>query len=299
MNGIVLVVDDSPENLSLIMNILENSGFTTLVSQSAKNALSILLDVDVDLVLLDALMPETNGFEMCTQMKQMPELCDIPVIFMTGLSEQKHIVQAFDVGSVDYIIKPIQPPELLARVQTHLKNARTTRSIYRAIDFSGHHFLAVNKQGKILWFTPQVPLILDDTLIAESSYLPEDILHWYQHCQIEPTIAEVCYKYPNKSKNINVNLIFMGQPEPEEFLIRLTVSKEGNEIASLQKRLNLTAREAEVLFWISKGKTNRDIAEILSISHRTVNKHLEQAYVKIGVENRASATARVLQALLV
>lgn len=91
----------------------------------------------------------------------------------------------------------------------------------------------------------------------------------------------------------------MGQPEPEEFLIRLTVSKEGNEIASLQKRLNLTAREAEVLFWISKGKTNRDIAEILSISHRTVNKHLEQAYVKIGVENRASATARVLQALLV
>ncbi len=299
MNGIVLVVDDNSENLSLVMNILENGGFTTLVSQSAENALSILLEVDIDLVLLDALMPETDGFQMCKQMKKIPEYRDIPVIFMTGLSEQKDIVQAFNAGSVDYIIKPIQPAELLARVQTHLKNARTTRSVYRAIDFSGRHFLAMNEHGKVLWFTPQVPSMLSYALVVGNSYLPEDILRWYQRCMTEPTMVEPYYKYLNKEQNLNVNLAYMGQPEPGEFLLRLTVAKEGDEIVSLQKRLNLTAREAEVLFWIAKGKTNRDIAEILSISHRTVNKHLEQSYIKIGVENRAAATARVLQTLLI
>lgn len=299
MNGIVLVVDDNPENLSLVMNILENGRFTVLVSQSAENAFSILLEVDVDLVLLDALMPKTDGFQMCEKMKKIPKFYDIPVIFMTGLSEQKNIVQAFNAGSVDYIIKPIQPAELLARVQTHLKNSRTTRSIYRAIDFSGRHFLAMDEHGKILWFTPQVPSMLDCTLVVGSSSLPENISRWYQRCMTEPTTIEPYYKYTNNCQNLNVNLAYMGQPEPGEFLIRLTVEKEGDKIISLQKRLNLTAREAEVLFWIAKGKTNRDIAEILSISHRTVNKHLEQSYIKIGVENRAAATARVLQTLLI
>lgn len=299
MNGIVLVVDDSPENLSLVMNILENGGFTTLLSQSAEHALSILLEVDVDLVLLDALMPEIDGFQMCTEMKKMPKYHDIPVIFMTGLSEQKDIVQAFNVGSVDYIIKPIQPAELLARVQTHLKNARTTRAVYRAIDFSGRHFLAMDEHGKILWFTPQVPCMLDYTLAVGSSSLPEDIVRWYQRCITEPITVEPYYKYTNKNQNFNVNLAYMGQPDAGEFLLRLTIEKDDDKIISLQKRLNLTAREAEVLFWIAKGKTNRDIAEILSISHRTVNKHLEQSYIKIGVENRAAATARVLQALFI
>lgn len=298
MSGIVLVVDDNPESLSLMMNILENGGFTALISQSAENALSILMEIDIDLVLLDALMPGIDGFQMCQRMKEMPKCTDIPVIFMTGLSGQKDIVQAFDSGSVDYIIKPIKPAELLARVQTHMRNAQTTRSVYRAIDFSGRHFLAVNSHGLILWFTPQVPPMLDYAFVAQESYLPESLLRWFQRCMEESGNIALHYRYTSRNNNLNVDLTLMGQPETEEFLIRLNVAKEGYEIASLQKNLNLTTREAEVLFWLSKGKTNRDIAEILSISHRTVNKHLEQSYIKIGVENRAGAAARVLQTLL-
>lgn len=298
MTNIILVVDDEPTNLSLATDVLDSGGFTVLVSQSAENALSILGEIDVDLVLLDAMMPGTNGFQMCQIMKKTPEYRDIPVIFMTGLSGQKDIVQAFDAGSVDYIIKPIQPAELLARVKTHLKNAQNTKYVFRAIDFSGHHFLASDETGNLLWFTPQIPTMLDHTLTKGIPCLPKDAMQWLLSCIQEPSLADVRYRQPGRNDDFDVELSFMGQPDPGEYLIRLSIAKKGQEIACLQKRLGLTLREAEVLFWIAKGKTNRDIAEILSISHRTVNKHLEQSYVKIGVENRAAATARVLQALL-
>ena len=89
----------------------------------------------------------------------------------------------------------------------------------------------------------------------------------------------------------------MGQTRPGEYLLRLTAIQHKREEFILRERLNLTMREAEVLLWLGRGKTNRDIADILSISPRTINKHLEQVYTKIGVENRASATAVVMNAL--
>ncbi|MCH4092350.1 response regulator transcription factor [Acetobacter sp.] len=296
MTSIVLVVDDEPVNLSLATDILEAGGFTVLVAQSADDGLAILADVPVDLVLLDAVMPGKDGFQMCRIMKTIPDYCDIPVIFMTGLSGQDDIVLAFEAGSVDYIIKPIQPAELLARTRTHLDNARKTKNIFRAINFSGRHFLATDREGVVQWFSPQVPAIIGSGAAHDATpKLSADTLRWLLTCINTSSSVDTSYRQQDTEYGIEFN--FMGQSESDEFLVRLTVVRDGQDITCLQVKLGLTVREAEVLFWVAKGKTNRDIAEILSISHRTVNKHLEQVYIKIGVENRAAATARVLQAL--
>lgn len=298
MTSIMLVVDDEPVNLSLATDILESGGFTVLVAQSADDGLAILADVPVDLVLLDAVMPGKDGFQMCRIMKAVPDYRDIPVIFMTGLSGQDDIVLAFETGSVDYIVKPIKPAELLARTRTHLDNAQKTKKIFRAINFSGRHFLATDREGVVQWFSPQVPSIIGNTAAYGTTLnLPADTLCWLLACINTPSSVDVSYRQQDTDVEHGVEFSFMGQPEPNEYLVRLAVVRDGQDITCLQIRLGLTVREAEVLFWVAKGKTNRDIAEILSISHRTINKHLEQIYIKIGVENRTAATARVLHAL--
>jgi DNA-binding CsgD family transcriptional regulator len=94
-----------------------------------------------------------------------------------------------------------------------------------------------------------------------------------------------------------LELSFLSSLGPDELLFRLTELNEGADEGLLQKRLELTTREAQVLLWISRGKSNREIGEILNISPRTVNKHLEQVFVKLGVENRAAAAARAVNCL--
>jgi DNA-binding CsgD family transcriptional regulator len=94
-----------------------------------------------------------------------------------------------------------------------------------------------------------------------------------------------------------VELSFLSSIGPEELLFRLAEITAGGDEQLLQQTLQLTSREAEVLLWLSRGKSNREIGEILHISPRTVNKHLEQIFIKLGVENRASAAARAVRAL--
>jgi len=92
-----------------------------------------------------------------------------------------------------------------------------------------------------------------------------------------------------------VQLHPLGRVGPDENLFRVTAEDEAGQIKALQDRFELTLREAEVLIWIAKGKSNKDIGEILGLSPRTVNKHLEQIFVKLGVENRASAAVRAAE----
>ncbi len=94
-----------------------------------------------------------------------------------------------------------------------------------------------------------------------------------------------------------LQLAFLGAIGPDEYLFRLTAANQRSDDAVLRQRFSLTQRESEVLLWIAKGKANRDIGEILGLSARTVNKHLEQIYVKLGVENRASAAVKATHVL--
>lgn len=128
----ILVVDDNPTNLSVISDHLMQSGYRVLMARDGTKALERAATVRPDLILLDVLMPGIDGYETCRRLKLHPELQLIPVIFMTALSDTADKVKAFSVGGVDYITKPFQQAEVLARVQTHLELQKRARDLQNA-----------------------------------------------------------------------------------------------------------------------------------------------------------------------
>lgn len=188
----VLVVDDAPASLGFLCEALAAEGWQVQFADSGAAALRALRAAPPAAVLLDAVMPGLSGFAVCERIRGDPRLNNVPVIFMTGLADTAHVLEAFACGAVDYVTKPLRVAEVLARLRTHARNARLSQA------------------------GPAAPPL-------------------------------------------------RGAP--------------------------LTTREAEILGWIAKGKTNRDIADILGISPRTVGKHLEHLFEKLGVETRAAAAA--------
>ena len=122
--GVVLIVDDTPDNLALLSDALNDAGYMVLVALDGLSALNRIERRRPDLILLDAMMPGLDGFETCRRIKAQPESADIPVLFMTALTESRHVVQGFEVGGSDYVTKPIQIDEVLARVAAHLRTSR-------------------------------------------------------------------------------------------------------------------------------------------------------------------------------
>jgi DNA-binding NarL/FixJ family response regulator len=238
-------------------------------------------------------MPGMDGFETCRRLKRDAGLSNVPVIFMTGLAETEHIVAGLEAGGVDYVTKPIVIEEMLARIRVHLANARLTQSARAALDVSGRYLLAVSRQGKIMWATPQAQKLLSDKLAAgtdEELALPQPMLEWLEQAQKGKAGSKTTgmASFPNDEQ---LRLQYMGKLGPNEFLLRLARDTSTNLPEEFSSELGLTTREGEVLSWLSKGKTNRDIAQILGLSPRTVDKHLEQIYAKLGVENRTAAAA--------
>ncbi|HWX59911.1 response regulator transcription factor [Bradyrhizobium sp.] len=289
---VALVVDDSPETLRLLTDALDGAGMTVMVALDGAAAMRIVDQITPDIILLDAVMPGMDGFETCRRLKREAGLSNTPVIFMTGLAETEHIVRGLEAGGVDYVTKPIVIEEMLARIRVHLANARLTQSARAALDVSGRFLLAVNRSGKIMWATPQAQKLLADSLSPASGdelALPEPLQQWLEHAQKAKSGAKTpATPLPDHPE---LKLYFMGNAGPSEFLLRLAKDPTPNLPAEYFSELGLTTREGEVLSWLSKGKTNRDIAQILGLSPRTVDKHLEQIYAKLGVENRTAAAA--------
>ena len=290
---IALVVDDSPETLRLLTDALDGAGMTVMVAMDGAAAMRIVDQITPDIVLLDAVMPGIDGFETCRRLKRDAGLSNVPVIFMTGLAETEHIVRGLEAGGVDYVTKPIVIEEMLARIRVHLANARLTQSARAALDVSGRFLLAVNLQGTIMWATPQAQKLLSANLAASANdelVLPEPMLQWLEQAQTGKSGSKTpaMASFPD---NEQLRLQYMGKLGPNEFLLRLAKESSTNQPAEFSSELGLTTREGEVLSWLSKGKTNRDIAQILGLSPRTVDKHLEQIYAKLGVENRTAAAA--------
>ena len=125
----ILIVDDTPDNLSVLGQMLSENGFAVRPATSGKQAIQAAQLLPPDLILLDILMPEMNGFEVCAQLKNDPNLRGIPIIFISALDEIEHKVTAFHVGGVDYVTKPFQAEEVLARVNTHLTISRQQAQI--------------------------------------------------------------------------------------------------------------------------------------------------------------------------
>jgi CheY-like chemotaxis protein len=116
----ILIVDDVPKNIELAASILQTRNYNITFAKSGASALEKVKSIDFDLILLDVMMPEMDGFEVCEHLKADENTKDIPVIFLTAKSETENVVRGFELGAVDYVTKPFQTEELLARVKTHV-----------------------------------------------------------------------------------------------------------------------------------------------------------------------------------
>jgi DNA-binding response OmpR family regulator/DNA-binding CsgD family transcriptional regulator len=298
---VALVVDDSPETVRLLTDALDGAGMTVMVALDGAAAMRIVDQITPDIVLLDAMMPGMDGFETCRRLKRDAGLDHVPIIFMTGLAETEHIVRGLEAGGVDYVTKPLVPGELLARIRVHLANARISHSARTALDAFGRFLLAASHTGRILWCTPQAGRLLGKAFTdfdTDQYVLPRDVQEWLHQCAAAaPTSSPPPIDLKADAFAPKLQLLYVGQIGPDENLLRLIEGDLGSDQTVLRKKLSVTEREAEVLLWIARGKSNRDIAEILSLSPRTVNKHLEQIYAKLGVENRTSAAALAVRTL--
>ncbi|MBB3451889.1 DNA-binding response OmpR family regulator [Rhizobium sp. BK313] len=295
---IVLLVDDSPEALGFLTDALEQSGFSVLIATSGSAALNIVERITPDLILLDAVMPSMDGFETCRRLKANAGIAQIPVVFMTGLTETEHVVHALESGGVDYLTKPINVDELRARIRVHLRNARSAQSARVALDAAGRHLLAVKGDGAIHWSTPQATRLINAATGSDDGLdLVAKHIATFMRERERPSPARDNLLSISNGGQAALQLAFLGAIGADEYLFRLTATNQRADDGVLRQHFALTQRESEVLLWIAKGKSNRDIGEILGLSARTVNKHLEQIYVKLGVENRASAAVKAAHVL--
>lgn len=288
----VLVIDDEPSTLSLIIDALESADISVLVTTSGVAAIELLDRILPDLIIVDAVMPEVDGFETTVRIKRNPRLANIPVIFMTGLTESEHVVEAFEVGGVDYVKKPVNINELLARVRVHMNQGRAVQASAASLDATGRMMLATDATGNLLWCTPRAEAAILRTVPAWSKRdtLPPELRVPVERLLSRNEIGG-SVRVEQGSDEGSLELVMVSHYRDNEVLIRLNELSPQKNVQQLGSALGLTAREAEVLLWVSYGKTTRDISDMLNISRRTVQKHLENVFVKLGVETRSSAAA--------
>ena len=130
----VLVVDDNPIQLKIVISIMEKHGLSVSIASSGQEAFKSIEKERPDLILLDIVMPGIDGFEVCSTLKRDQKYANIPILFLTAQTDEKDIMTAFQSGAADYVTKPVNPPELLARVHTHLELGNTIRELRKALD---------------------------------------------------------------------------------------------------------------------------------------------------------------------
>ncbi|MFY7835324.1 MAG: response regulator [Novosphingobium sp.] len=293
----VLVVDDEPDSLRFLTDTLEGVGITVLVAISGNAALDLLQHITPDLILMDAVMPGIDGFETTRQIKARGVLAHVPVVFMTGLTESEHVIEGFEVGGVDYLRKPVNVHELLARVRVHIGHARAMQAGAAGLDATGRLMMATDTQGQLLWCTPladQAITRVSPEWSRERGTLPDVLRGPVTRLLARNELGATARIEQGEG---SLELVIIAHYRDNEVLIRLNELNPRADVGRLQQRLSLTDREAEVLLWISYGKSNGMISEVLAISPRTVQKHLERIYEKLGVETRAAAAAVAIKVL--
>ena len=302
---IVLIVDDMPDNLALLHDALDDAGHTVLVATTGESALQRAAQALPDVVLLDALMPGIDGFEVARRLKADAATASIPIIFMTGLTETEHVVAAFAAGGVDYVTKPIRPREVLARMAVHMESARErlqertqATEARNALDAFGHATMAIGLEPatravRSVWQTPLARRLMHDYFGAGPAQIPEAVLAWLRTESSFDTGGREPRPLPvqREADGVARQLVFTLQQRTgdDDLLIVMREVSDTAAVDAIVQAFRLTLREAEVLYWVAKGKTNRDIGDILGSSPATVKKHLERVYVKLGAETRTAA----------
>ena len=284
MQPVILVVEDAPDTLRMLCDALMVEGYEVVAARDASEAVERLQVTVPDGVLLDAVMPGLDGFGLCQQIKATPAWSHVPVLFMTGLSDTEQIVRGFDAGAVDYVVKPLRLPEVMVRLATHVRNARVARLAQAAVDVAGMGSVLLDTLGRPAWQSPKVAEWLEQAFGADEP-ARRAAQAWLSGARDS---GEASVAFGSHGRLLARHI---GQGGLGESMLLLAQTPSDNAALQRLREVALTPRETEVLSWLAKGKTNRDIAEILGMSPRTVNKHLEHVFEKLGVETRSAAAA--------
>jgi len=292
----ILLIDDSSDELAMLAEAMDSAGYAALKAECGEQGLDLARRQMPQLIVLDAVMPGLDGFETCRQLKADRDCAHIPVVFMTGLTETRHVLSALQAGGVDYVTKPVIITELLARMRVHISNSRMAMGARIGLDASGRHLLAVDRDGQILWLTPQAHAVLSAGFPGydRDSAMRESLT---RQCAALVSPAAPRSGVLDTVHGTSLSLEYLCESNPNDFLFRLAQFDGSDKQAILRDRFGLTEREAQVLLRLTHGKSNTEIGEILLISPRTVNKHLEHIFTKLGVENRVSASSIAIQVL--
>ena len=306
---VVLIVDDVPDNIAPLHDALDAAGYTVLVALDGESAIRRATQARPDVILLDAVMPGLDGFEVARRLKAQPETAATPILFMTGLTETEHLVAALDAGGVDYVTKPVKPREVMARMAVHLRTARHAaqgalerRQARQALDAFGHAAITVRAgDGRLVWQTPLARELLRQYFGPEARHAPLAVWQWLRRhlpeaqAQREPPRLTIEHGPRRLTFRLHQCVGDEGAGAPGgDWLIVMQETSDTSAIEALAAAFALTAREAEVLYWVVKGKINRDIGDILGASPATVKKHLERIHAKLGVETRTAAAAMAI-----
>lgn len=296
----VLVVDDTPANLGVVLESLGSAGLRVLMAESGQRALDLLARQNVDLVLLDVMMPGLDGFATFARLRANPAWASIPVLFMTALDDPTQKVRALEAGAVDYIAKPVHPPEVLARVRTHLELRAARRTLERQnAALEAEVALRADAEAQLAQSLDRALLVADgDGRIVFQTLRATHLLHKHLPGHAPGRLPDELRGVDKFASRVGTLLLrrFIGPGVEPLAVLQLTEESAPPGPKELTA-LGLTPRQAEVLYWIAQGKTNGETAVILGTSPRTVDKHVEQLLERLGVENRLAAAARAADIL--
>lgn len=297
----LLIVDDVPANLSLLIDAAGAAGYRVLLAESGERALKLAAKVRPDLILLDVTMPGLDGFATCRRLQAEPATRGIPVIFVTALDDVTDKVAGLEAGGVDYVTKPLQPAEVLARVRVHLelrrlrselqaevaKREEAERSLRHSLDRA---VLVATLDGQVLFATVRASRLLAQYFAGTP---PDTLPAALAECVRQPAATG-----PQEIVIAGARLRVRRFAEVDEAeCVTLLLEELAAPGGVLQRRFKLTPREAEVLYWIAQGKSNPEIAVILANTTGTVKKQTASILEKLGVETRLTAALKALEVL--
>jgi two-component system NtrC family sensor kinase len=227
---LILIVDDTPNNLEVLSECLSDAGFEVAVATSGEAALSQLKYTPVDLILLDVMMPGINGFETCNLLKASEHTRDVPVIFMTALSDSADKVKGLNLGAVDYITKPFHQEEVLARVRLHLQLRKLNQTLERRVNERTadlHHMMEDLKQTQMKLIQSEKMSTLGQLVAGVAHEINNPVNFIYGNLgpandygqDLLELIAVVCQEYPElspavKEKMEDIELEFIEEDLP-------------------------------------------------------------------------------------
>jgi DNA-binding NarL/FixJ family response regulator len=324
--GLVLVVDSAAKTCARCCSALSAAGYDVTVATDTPTARLRAAQADPDLLLINArLDADSSGglaLALARSFKSDAATAHIPIVFCADAAHSDTVVAAFEAGAVDCVRSDISAPELMARLATHVRAARHARQARNALDAYGHATLAVHvfdsdqtagqlampthkpaskptykptRRPQLVWQTPLARAWLPTYFDSPPDVLPEALLQWL-HLSVtgqEKRPLTVMLSLPHEQRQLVCSL--QSRTSDGDWLVVLRQVSDAATVEATMRAFRLTPRESEVLYWVVKGKTNRDVSDILGSSPATVKKHLERVYEKLGVETRTAAAAMAMQ----